>query len=81
MAKEIAWQEFIDVVSDHLGLNKDEVKEDTDLYNDIGIDSLGVMSLGMKLKNNFGITVPLSAVSTITTLGQMLEVMNKFANE
>lgn len=76
MAK-VTWNEFVDLVVEYLGISKEEITEKTNIYNELGIDSLGIVSLGMKLQYNYKVTVPLSEVSGITTLGGMLEVLNK----
>ena len=73
----IAWGEFSSVVCQHLGTEDSEISMDTNIYEDIGIDSLGVMTLGAKLQKSFQVRVPLSSVSSITTLGQMLDVLNQ----
>ena len=81
MADSITWKPFQDAVASHLGLTEDAVTESTDIYKDLGLDSLGVVSLGMKLYAIFKIKVPMSAVSQIFTLGDMFKVINKYANE
>ena len=79
MAEQITWKPFQDTVATHFGLTTDAVQETTDIYKDLGLDSLGVISLGMKLYAIFKIKVPMSAVSQIFTLGDMLKIMNEYA--
>lgn len=73
----IPWENYIQTVADLLGMETSELTKETDIYNSIGIDSLGVMSLGLKLQQEFKKRVPLSAASTINTLGDMFEVLNQ----
>lgn len=73
----IDWAEFSGLVSEYIGVGLDEIQPETNIYNELGIDSLGIVSLGMKLQYKYKVTVPLSEVSGITTLGGMLEVLNK----
>lgn len=73
----IEWAEFSGLVADYIGIELDQLKQETNIYNELGIDSLGIVSLGMKLQYKYKVTVPLSEVSGITTLGEMLEVLNK----
>lgn len=77
---KVQWDEFKKFVCEYLGLEDNEVKEDTNIYNELGIDSLGIVSLGMKLQKQYQATVPLSAVSGITTLGGMLKILNNYSN-
>lgn len=76
----IQWHDFKGFVCEYLGLEDHEVYEDTNIYNELGIDSLGIVSLGMKLQRQYQATVPLSAVSGITTLGGMLDILNDYSN-
>ncbi|MBN2439882.1 MAG: acyl carrier protein [Spirochaetales bacterium] len=75
--KQINWDEFIKEVCALLGLDEDKMNKDTNIYDDIGIDSLGAMTLGLKLQRTFNKKVPLSATSLINTLGDIYEVFNK----
>ena len=79
MSNTVEWNSFAQVVCEHLGLKPGEFTEETHIYNDIGIDSLGIMTLGMKMQKAFHIKVPLSVVAGINTLGDMLAIMNKYA--
>ncbi len=79
MSKQIVWESFVETVSAHLGLKREEISESTDIYKDLGLDSLGVVSLGMKLYAVFKIKVPMSEVSRIFTLGDMFRIVNEYA--
>ena len=81
MADSIAWKPFQDAVASHLGLGEDAVTKSTDIYKDLGLDSLGVVSLGMKLYAIFKIKVPMSAVAQIFTLGDMFNIINEYADQ
>jgi len=77
MAEKLTWDHFLDTLATGLGMEKEELTADTHLYNDIGIDSLGVFSVGMKMINTYEIQLPLALVSTIQTVGDMYESMVK----
>lgn len=77
MSKNVTWEEFTEVVCEHLGMEENEISESTNIYEDIGIDSLGIMTLGLKLQRAFEVTIPLSSVSAITTLGGMKDILNE----
>jgi acyl carrier protein len=81
MAEILEWDSFIKCVADFLGMEVVEINKDTHVYNDLGIDSLGLFSLGMQLIKVFGIKLPMSAVSTITTIGSLYDEMNKTASK
>ncbi|MBN2441461.1 MAG: hypothetical protein JXJ04_08940 [Spirochaetales bacterium] len=78
MSNSIEWIHFHKTVCDHLGLKDNEITHETDIYKDIGLDSLGMVSLGMKLQAEFSVTVPLSEVSTIKTIGDLFTTLNDY---
>jgi len=78
MNNSIDWNAFHINVCEHLGLKDDEVTTDTDIYKDIGLDSLGMVSLGMKLQAEFDVDVPLSEVATIKTIGDLFSKINEY---
>ena len=81
MAELIKWEPFQETVANHLGLPTGEVTAKIDIYKDLGLDSLGVVSLGMKLYSVFKIKVPMSAVSQIFTLDDMFRILNEYADQ
>lgn len=81
MADIILWKTFQSAVASHLGLDPDLVLTTTDIYKDLGLDSLGVISLGMKMYSLYKIRLPISATSSIYTLGDMFHAINRYADK
>ncbi len=52
-----------------------EVKPDTDLVNDIGLESIKVMSLLMKLEDKLDITIPINILLNVKTPEQLLNAL------
>jgi acyl carrier protein len=77
MAEKIAWEAFAGSVADFLGVEPGELKRETDIYKDLGLDSLGMFSLGMTLIKQYSVSLPLAVVSTINTVGDMYDEMTK----
>lgn len=75
MKVELDWNDFKLKVSEYTGTEAEELKEETNLYNDLGMDSLGLFSLGMFLIKTYGIQIPISAVARIETVHDMYTVM------
>ncbi|WP_119394491.1 acyl carrier protein [Salinibius halmophilus] len=69
------WDEFQQLVCDHLGMEQDEVGPQTNLYTDLGIDSLGVVSLGLVTQKHFQVQLPLASLTGISTLGGLCELL------
>ncbi len=79
MNKKIEWYDFVEKISEYTGISKDEINEKTNIYSDIGMDSLGLFSLGMNLMKIYNITIPLSSVATIETFHDIYEMMNEMS--
>jgi len=75
MKIELDWNDFKLKVSEYTGTEPDDLVEETNLYNDLGMDSLGLFSLGMFLIKSYGIQIPISAVARIETVHDMYTVM------
>ena len=80
MAKELVWELFIEDVADFLGLKTIEINRNTHLLHDLGLDSLGIFSLGMKLVKVYNVNLPLAKVSSIETIGDIFSEMQKVKN-
>ena len=78
MANTFTWDSFQNLVCDHLGLEKKECADKTHLFRDLSMDSLGLVSLGLKIRSEFQVSVPLSEVSNIKTLGEMFSITKKY---
>lgn len=79
MSNTVSWEDYQKVVGEHLGLDKSEIKKETDIYKDLGMDSLGVVSLGMKLHAIFKVKVPMSAIAEMYSLNDMYRILNQYA--
>jgi acyl carrier protein len=77
MAETLEWNSFAGRVAEFLGVEPDTVGRTTHIYDDLGIDSLGMFSLGMHVIKCFGITLPLAEVATISTLGDLFDALDR----
>lgn len=71
------WDEFAKNISDYVGLDADKITKDTDLYEDLCMDSLGIFSMGMFLNGIYKLEVPLSSVAVISKVGDMFKLINE----
>jgi len=70
-------ERIVDIVSEQLGVNKDQINDDTHFVNDIGADSLDTVELVMELEEEFDITIPDDAAEKIQTVGEAIEFIEK----
>jgi len=73
----ITWEEFAQEVSDYVGVDASEITRETDIYEDLCLDSLGVFGLGTQLTETFDLTVPLSSVAVVSKAGDMYDILNE----
>jgi len=60
--------EVKEVVAEQLGVNIDEIKEDSKFVEDLGADSLDVVELVMALEEKFDIEIPDESAEGIATV-------------
>lgn len=75
MPETLDWTGFVACVAEFLGVEASTLARSTHIYDQLGIDSLGLFSLGMHLTKRFAITLPLALIATISTIGDLYEAM------
>ena len=63
-------ERVIEIVAEQLGVNKDQINDETHFVNDIGADSLDTVELVMELEEEFDINIPDDAAEKIQTVGE-----------
>jgi acyl carrier protein len=81
MAETLTWKHFLETLATVLGTEPSELKRETHLYSDVGIDSLGIFSVGMRMINTYKVHLPLALVSGMKTVGDMFDAMEKAVAE
>ena len=67
----------MELVSTQLGVDKDEVKSDSNFMDDLGADSLDAVELIMSLEEEFDIEIPDDSVEGITTVQAAIDFVEK----
>ena len=67
----------IDIISNKLGLPKDEVTPAANFTMDLGADSLDTVELIMELEKAFNITIPDDAAEKIATVGDAIKFIEE----
>jgi acyl carrier protein len=63
----------IDIVCEHLAVDKAKVEDKTSFIEDIGADSLDIVELVMELEEEFDIQIPDDQAEKIKTVGQAVD--------
>jgi acyl carrier protein len=73
VADTLEWMSLAGQIADFLGIEAETLTRQTHIYDELGLDSLGMFSLGMHLVKSLGIALPLSEVANISTLGDIYD--------
>lgn len=67
----------IEIVSEQMGVSKDQVTRETSFVNDLGADSLDTVELVMEFEEEFDITIPDDEAEKIQTVGQAIDYIEQ----
>jgi acyl carrier protein len=70
-------ERVIDLVCEHLGVNREQVTRSTSFQDDIGADSLDIVELVMELEEEFEITIPDEQAEKIKTVGEAIDYIER----
>jgi acyl carrier protein len=72
--------EIVDTIKQHLaqrGIEADNLQMDTDLVEDLGLDSLDTVELTLGLEESFGIEIPDSELENLKTVGDTVGLIER----
>ena len=70
-------ERVIEIVSEQMGVSKDQVTKETSFVNDLGADSLDTVELVMEFEEEFDITIPDEEAEKIQTVGQAIDYIEQ----
>ncbi|SEH84828.1 acyl carrier protein [Ruminococcus flavefaciens] len=73
----LKFEDFTQAISDYVGVDASEITRDTDVYDDLYLDSLGLFGLGSEITETFKLNVPLSLVASISKVGEIFDLLNE----
>ncbi len=65
------------VIAEQLEIDPETITLDTNIYDDLGADSLDAVELVMSLEDEYGITIPDEAANDLVTVGKIVEYLEK----
>jgi len=66
-----------EIIVERLGVNEEDVKDESSFVDDLGADSLDVVELVMAFEENFDIEIPDEDAEKIGTVGQAIAYINE----
>jgi acyl carrier protein len=70
-------ERVIEIVSEQMGVAKDQITRETSFINDLGADSLDTVELVMEFEEEFDITIPDEEAEKIQTVGQAIDYIQE----
>ena len=70
-------ERVFEIVSEQMGVAKDQVTRETHFVNDLGADSLDTVELVMEFEEEFDITIPDDQAENIQTVGQAISYIEE----
>lgn len=75
MKKEEIQIEVSKILVEHLGVDSDKIKDDSDFVEDLGADSLDAVEIIMAIEEHFDIEIPDEEAETMTTVQKTVDVI------
>lgn len=69
------------IVSKQMGVNNDQITEQTSFVNDLGADSLDTVELIMEFENAFDMNIPDEDAEKIQTIGDAINYIEERVNK
>lgn len=66
-----------EILAEQLNLNPDEVTEESNFRDDLGVDSLDLFELLMNLEEEYGFEIPAEEMEGLQTVGDLIEYLQK----
>jgi acyl carrier protein len=73
-------EEILEAIREHLsqrGIESGDVKPESNLVNDLGLDSLDTVELTLGLEERFGIEIPDTDLEGVATVGDAITLIEK----
>ena len=66
-----------DIISKQLSVKPEEIKNDSNIAEELGADSLDLVEILMSLEDEFGISIPDEAIPQIKTINDVVAFIEK----
>ena len=61
------------IIADQLSVKVEDVKDDTNIAEELGADSLDLVEILMSLEDEFGVSIPDEAIPEIKTINHIVD--------
>ena len=74
-------QEILKMLSDKLGVDLEDIKDDSDLFNDLGADSLDYIAIVMESEKMFNCAIPDEDAEDVRKVEDFIKLVEKYKKE
>ncbi len=67
------FEKIRDIIALQLGIDTDQIEEETLIMEDLGADSLDVVELVMAVEDNFGVSIPDNEMENLKSVRDLVE--------
>ena len=79
--EEQVFDKVAGIVSEQMGVDKNEIKKETSFVNDLNADSLDTVELVMEFEDEFDMSIPDEDAEKIQTVGAAVEFIMSVASK
>lgn len=76
-AQNTTFDKVKDIIAKQLSVKPEEVKNDSNIAEELGADSLDLVEILMSLEDEFGISIPDEAIPEIKTINDVVAFIEK----
>ena len=69
------------IIAEQLCISTDDIKDDANIIDDLGADSLDVVELLMSLEDEFKVSIPDEKLEELKTLPQIVALIDEYTNK
>lgn len=77
MERSFSFEDFKEVLSESLGLDTSRLDRETSFINDLGVDSLSLVNLVVRIEKQYGVKVNLGNVWSLSSVGEAYDMFIK----
>ena len=77
MNRQEILQKVIDVITDQISVDAEDIDENTSLEDDLEVDSLDLLQIVTAIEDEFGVTIEDEVFGTVKTIGDALDYLEK----
>lgn len=70
-----------EIIAEQLCISTDDIKDDANIIEDLGADSLDVVELLMTFEDEFKVSIPDEKLEELKTLPQIVKLIDEYKNK